>query len=62
MLLVTSSDDPYALRTVQDMVAGGAGRREQRVSPVAAHGTQLLDRDPDVDAALVDWLRRTLLS
>jgi hypothetical protein len=36
--------------------------REQRLSAVAAHGTQLVDRDPDLAAALVDWLRRTLLS
>lgn len=62
MLLVTSSEDPYARRTVQGMVSGTATGRDQRVSPVAAHGTQLLERDPDVDAVLVDWLRRTLLS
>ncbi len=62
MLLVTGSDDPYARRTVQGIVAGAAAAREERVSPVAAHGTQLVDRDPEVDAALVDWLRRTLLS
>ena len=28
----------------------------------AAHGTVILERDPDVTVALVDWLRRTLLS
>lgn len=62
MLLVASSDDPYALRTVRGMVSEPAGARDQRISPVAAHGSQLLDRDPDVATALVDWLRRTLLS
>lgn len=62
LLLVTSSEDPYALRTVRGMVTAATTAREQRVSPVAAHGSQLLDRDPDVATALVDWLRRTLLS
>jgi alpha-beta hydrolase superfamily lysophospholipase len=62
MLLVTSSEDPYALRTVRGMVTDTTTAREQRVSPVAAHGSQLLERDPDVASALVDWLRRTLLS
>lgn len=62
LLLVTSSEDPYALRTVRSMVAEAATAREQRVSPVAAHGSELLERDPDVATALVDWLRRTLLS
>lgn len=62
MLLIASSDDPYALRTVRAMVSEQASTRDQRISPVAAHGSQLLDRDPDVATALVDWLRRTLLS
>lgn len=62
LLLITSSDDPYALRTVRAMVSDPAGAREQRISPVAAHGSRLVDRDPDVATALVDWLRRTLLS
>ncbi|MEP7116866.1 MAG: alpha/beta fold hydrolase [Acidobacteriota bacterium] len=61
MLLVASNDDPYALRTVRALAANHP-EREQRLSPVAAHGSQLLARDPDVAAALVDWLRRTLLS
>lgn len=62
LLLVTSSEDPYALRTVRGMMTETATARDQRVSPIAAHGSQLLDRDPDVATALVDWLRRTLLS
>ena len=61
LLLVASSEDPYALRTVRALAENHA-EREQRLSPVAAHGSRLLDRDPDVAAALVDWLRRTLLS
>ena len=62
LLLVTSSGDPYALRTVRSMMTDTTTARDQRVSPIAAHGSQLLDRDPDVATALVDWLRRTLLS
>ena len=61
MLLVASTEDPYALRTVRAL-AESHPEREQRLSPVAAHGSQLLARDPDVAATLVDWLRRTLLS
>jgi hypothetical protein len=30
------------------------------VSTAVAHGTPLLDRDPDLARALVDWLRRSL--
>ena len=63
LLLVASTEDPYALRTVRALAGRGrAPAREQRLSPVAAHGHALLDRDPEVAAALVDWLRRTLLS
>jgi alpha-beta hydrolase superfamily lysophospholipase len=62
MYLVASTEDPLAARTVRGLVADQLPSREQRLSLVAAHGTQILDRDPDVAAALVDWLRRTLLS
>jgi alpha-beta hydrolase superfamily lysophospholipase len=60
--LAASTEDPLALRTVRDFAAESSGAREQHVSSVAAHGTQLLDRDGDVARALVDWLRRSLLS
>ena len=60
--LAASTEDPLALRTVRDFAAESSGAREQHVSSVAAHGTQLLDRDGDVGRALVDWLRRSLLS
>lgn len=61
MLLIASSDDPYALRTVRDLVADTSGVREQRLASVAAHGTKLLTADPDLTTALVDWFRRTLV-
>ena len=62
LLLLVSQDDPYALRTVHDLTPPELPLREQRVSTVTGHGTQLLDRDPDMLGALVDWVRRTLLS
>lgn len=60
--LAASAEDPLALRTLRDMAAEPSGPREQVVSKTAAHGTPLLDRDPDVARSLVDWLRRSLLS
>lgn len=58
--LAASAEDPLALRTLRDMAAEPSGPREQVVSTAVAHGTPLLDRDPDLARALVDWLRRSL--
>jgi alpha-beta hydrolase superfamily lysophospholipase len=60
--LSASAEDPLALRTLRDIAAVPSGPREQHVSSTVAHGTVLLDRDADAARALVDWLRRTLLS
>jgi pyridoxine 5-phosphate synthase len=60
--LSASAEDPLALRTLRDIAAEPSGPREQRVSSAVAHGTMLLERDNDVARALVDWLRRSLLS
>ena len=60
--LAASSEDPLALRTLRDMAADTSGPREQVVSSAAAHGTVLLERDGDLGRALVDWLRRSLIS
>lgn len=62
MMLIASTDDPLAARTVRGLVTATppVPAREQRLSLVTAHGTQILDRDPDVATALVDWLRRTV--
>ena len=60
--LAASDQDPLALRTLRDIAAEPSGPREQHVSSVLAHGTVLLDKDQDVGRALVDWLRRSLLS
>jgi alpha-beta hydrolase superfamily lysophospholipase len=60
--LAASAEDPLALRTQRDIAAEPSGPREQHVSSAVAHGTVLLDRDPEVARSLVDWLRRSLLS
>lgn len=61
LLVVASLEDPYALRTARTITAESAPARQLTTSAVAAHGSQLVDKDPDVATALVDWLRRTLL-
>jgi alpha-beta hydrolase superfamily lysophospholipase len=58
--LAASTQDPYALRTIKELVPG-SGAREQRLSAALAHGTTLLSADSDLARALVDWLRRTLI-
>jgi dienelactone hydrolase len=60
-LLVASTKDPYAWRSIRTLAAIGPGTREVRLSDVLAHGTVLLSKDPDLAGALVDWFRRTLL-
>jgi dienelactone hydrolase len=60
-LLVSSTKDPYAWRSVRTLAALGPGTREVRLSDVLAHGTVLCAKDPDLTAALVDWFKRTLL-
>lgn len=61
MWLAASAEDPLALRTLRDFAADNTGPREQVISTAAAHGTVLLERDPEVGRSLVDWLRRSLL-
>jgi pimeloyl-ACP methyl ester carboxylesterase len=60
LLLVTSTEDPYALRTVRALTEQESPARQLRLSSVAAHGSHLL-RDPEIATSLVDWLRQTLL-
>lgn len=59
-LLVASLHDPYAARTVRELVKDAPGVRDARWSDTAAHGTVLLARDPAVSAALVEWFVRSL--
>ena len=59
-LLVASSHDPYAARTVRELAKDPPGTRETRFSDTVAHGTVLLARDPDLVRALVEWFQATL--
>jgi dienelactone hydrolase len=59
--LAASSEDPYALRTLKELTADQSVSRDQQLSSVAAHGTNLLMADKDLSRALVDWLRQRLL-
>ena len=59
MLLVSSDDDPYAHRSAQDLEKTG-GVRELLSLTGAGHGTNMLNRSPELPQALVDWFRRTL--
>jgi dienelactone hydrolase len=59
-LLMASSHDPYAARTVRELAKDPPGTRETRTSETTAHGTMLLARDPDLVRALVDWFQATL--
>jgi alpha-beta hydrolase superfamily lysophospholipase len=60
--MAASAEDPLALRTLHDFAEEPSGPREQIISNAVAHGTVLLERDTEVGRALVDWLRRSLLS
>lgn len=62
VLLVASEEDPYALRSARRLAESGPGIRELRTVFEAAHGTVMLQRDPDLIGQLVDWFRRTLVS
>ena len=60
-LLLGSTRDPYARRSIRHLTAIGSGTREVRLTDAVAHGTTLLLRDPDLIGALVDWFKRTLV-
>jgi dienelactone hydrolase len=59
-LLVASLHDPYAARSVRELVRDAAGPRQARWSDTPAHGASLLARDPDLAGALVEWFQLTL--
>jgi len=60
VLMVVSDDDAYATRTARDLEKGTKGREVMHLQ-AAGHGTMMLDREPALAGALVDWFRRTLL-
>ena len=59
-LLVASLHDPYAARSARTLSEKPPGPRELQFSDAAAHGTQLLARDPDLGRSIVEWFQRTL--
>jgi dienelactone hydrolase len=59
-MLVAGTNDPYAMRSLKELAPLGGGLRESRTPDAAGHGTMMLDRDPDLARALVDWFQRTL--
>ena len=60
VLMVVSDDDAYATRTARDLEKGTKGREVIHLA-AAGHGSVMLERDPSLADALVDWFRRTLL-
>jgi alpha-beta hydrolase superfamily lysophospholipase len=60
-LLVAGANDPYAMRSVRQLVTIGGGVRDVRIVDGGGHGTAMFSRSPELTAALVDWFQRTLL-
>lgn len=60
-LILASTEDSYASRSVRELSTMGAGIRDLRLVTGAGHGTVMLARQPDLIGVLVDWFRRTLL-
>jgi alpha-beta hydrolase superfamily lysophospholipase len=60
MLLVASREDAYALRTVRELLNEKLPQREQILLGYGGHGTVMLQRDPSLITALVEWFHRTL--
>jgi dienelactone hydrolase len=59
-LLMASLRDPYAARSARELAIDAPGVRELQWAETAAHGTQLLAREPDLIRGLVEWFQRTL--
>jgi dienelactone hydrolase len=59
-LLIASLQDPYAARSSRTLAEDPPGIRELQWSDLAAHGTALLTREPNLVQALVSWFQRTL--
>jgi dienelactone hydrolase len=60
VLLIGSTKDPYAARSIKELMTIGPGTREVRLTDAVAHGTVMLSRDPSLIGVLVDWFKRTL--
>jgi dienelactone hydrolase len=59
-LLIASLQDPYAARSIRELAHEAPGSRELRWSSVVAHGSVLLQREPDLIRSLVEWFQLTL--
>lgn len=59
-LLLASLRDPYAARSVRELVKNAPGPRDTRWAEYPGHGTMLLAHEPDLVRALVEWFLRTL--
>ncbi|MGE0444317.1 MAG: alpha/beta fold hydrolase [Vicinamibacterales bacterium] len=59
-MFIASRQDPYAARSARALAEDPPGIRELQWSDLAAHGTALLTREPDLLQALVTWFQRTL--
>lgn len=59
-LLMAGRQDFYAARSARELADDPPGTRELAWSELAAHGTALLSREPDLVRALVEWFQRTL--
>lgn len=61
-LLAAGSLDPYGARSARQLADIEPGLRDlQLLDATAANGRKLLQEQPDLVTALVDWFRRTLL-
>jgi pimeloyl-ACP methyl ester carboxylesterase len=60
-LFVSSDEDSYATNSARRLAQQPGGTREMRLLTGAGHGTVMLNRQPELAAALVDWFRRTLV-
>ena len=59
-LFIAGRQDFYAARSARELADDPPGIRELQWSDLAAHGTALLSREPDLVRALVDWFQRAL--
>jgi pimeloyl-ACP methyl ester carboxylesterase len=58
--MVASRQDPYAARSVRELAKNAPGIREVQMAEVAANGTTLLGREPDLVRLVIEWFQRTL--
>jgi pimeloyl-ACP methyl ester carboxylesterase len=58
--LVASRLDPYAARSVRELAKNPPGIREVQMAEVAANGTALLTKEPDLVRLVIEWFQRTL--